>query len=1199
MNYTDEIGSSYNTIKKFVAETYNEGVSNGEAPSFVVLFGDTPQIPATVSGETQHVTDLYYGSVDGDIYPEMYFSRMCCETTGEMQSLIEKILVYEQYTMEDPSYLNNVLLIAGADEMWNPKVGQPTIKYGTKYYYNYEHGFDNVYDYLSFPYDGCYDHLNEGVASVNYTAHGSYQAWTEPEFSVYHANNLANEGKYFLAIGNCCDAANYGYNDVCLAESMIRGFRKGAFSYIGAAPPTNWFEDYYYSVGAHNFQFGDVPTYEESSRGSFDALFEPKVFNTVGAINFSGNLAVSYAHEQGIYPTHNTESFYWQAYNVLGDASIMPYLSEPIENNISHSESINIGWESFTVSADPLSIVALSKNGELLGTGIVGDNGIVEVPITQITSTEDIDLVITCPQRIPYITTLSVESSEDAFLSVLDYSLDGDGILSFGETTNLSLNIKNIGLQATTSNSTITLSCESNNITINNGTVTCNNIDPDQTITVDGFNFTVSENIENGEQFNFLVTITNGNKTWENNFIINGYKPIIIFDDFESDDLFNGGTIVPLTVKFKNVGGFKASNVQISLNSSNPNITISESTQNIGTIGKDEYGVATFDVHYNEDVLINSKIDFTTIASGDNGLITCEENFTLTNKCNIVFKLYDEFGDGWNGYGHIMVMFDDGTPTQNLTIHYKPMFKDENSSSNDPNNLRDSEATYIIPVNIQTEVTIAYVEGLWDSENSFEVFYENNPSEIIYEVQGPSGGILHTFICNCTDEKLIMPIKNLMLSIIGDSEVKLTWEHHEPEMVDYYIIYRDGAEIGTSETLSYTDNNVSEGLHTYCVAASYTNGKISDKVCDDIEFGIACNPIRNLNITTTNNKAVLTWKEPSLNSSQEVDLSWSFDFSNNSVGTGNQADFDVAHRYEVSDLTNYVGWHLTKVTFYPNTDNCEYSIRAWIGANAENMVLDQLVREPNIQAETVVEVEGNVVIEPNKEFWVGYRCNTLSGYPAGIDFGPAISGKGDMLKFSDDDWISISTDLDGFNNNFVIVATIANGKGEVANITLQDDLNRKGTGVLEKQHIDTNEKAYNYNSSKDIDFLYSIYKDGVLIGTTEELTFTDNDVEDGTFEYCVGVEYGTCVAEQVCKEVTISIGIEDSKNIVVYPNPTNNIVNIDGIIVNYVYVYNNVGQLVDKVQNNQINVSNYAKGIYTLNILSIDGNSYKAKIVVQ
>ena len=411
VNYTDNIGTTYAEIRSFVVNKYNAGLANGAAPTFLVLVGDTPQLPSTNGSSTSKVTDLYYASVDSDYFPEMYGSRMSCATTTELASLIEKILVYEKDLAEDRSYLGNTLLIAGQDGTYNPIFARPTINYGTQNFFNSAHGYNNVYAYLT-SYNNCYSHLSEGVAFANYTAHGSETSWAGPSFSVSQVAGLTNTNKYFLAIGNCCLAANFGYSQVCFAEAMIRAHQKGAYSYIGSCPNTYWDEDYYWSVGATTIK-SNPPLPSQTTLGAYEAAFMPNVYNTVASSMFVGNLAVTHARSCG-YSYSVQPQYYWQAYHVLGDGSIMPHYGMPTDNIVSHEASIGLNLDSFEISAVPGSYAAISKDGVLHGVAVVGASGTVQVPLNiPITSEGNVDIVVTCPQKFPYITTIPTAVDDD------------------------------------------------------------------------------------------------------------------------------------------------------------------------------------------------------------------------------------------------------------------------------------------------------------------------------------------------------------------------------------------------------------------------------------------------------------------------------------------------------------------------------------------------------------------------------------------------------------------------------------------------------------------------------------------------------------------------------------------------------------------------------------------------------------------
>ena len=430
---TAQAGGNYNAIQSYVQNLYNTGVSQGATPTFLVLVGDTGQIPGKTSGTaTNKVTDLYYGSIDGDYFPDMFYSRMSAENTNQLTAIINKILQYEQYTMPDPSYLNNVTLIAGWDSYWNARIGRPTINYATTYYYNTAHGFSQVNAYLQQgQYTGCYNTLNTGVGFINYTAHGSETSWSDPQFTVSNVNALTNANKYFLAMGNCCLSGNYGYSQPCYGEAMLRGENKAAYSYIGSCPNTYWYEDYYFGVGATNV-FSQTPTLENTATGVYDGIWMDETYNTVSSIVFLGNIAVCYASTGG-YQTSSNPTYYWQAYHVLGDGSIMPYRVNPTPNTVSHASSIPSGATSFTVNAQAGSYVGISQNNVLKGAALVPASGTVNVPVSGIGSGQ-VHIVVTKPQRQPYIQDITVGGGGTSYTINVSANPTNGGTVTGGGT---------------------------------------------------------------------------------------------------------------------------------------------------------------------------------------------------------------------------------------------------------------------------------------------------------------------------------------------------------------------------------------------------------------------------------------------------------------------------------------------------------------------------------------------------------------------------------------------------------------------------------------------------------------------------------------------------------------------------------------------------------------------------------------------
>ena len=406
--YTVTTSTASSTIRTNIQSRYN-----ANHPTFLVIVGDETVVkPYTTSWDCDSssglcVNDMEYASVDNDVYHDMFMSRMAVSSTTELGNLVNKILTYEKYTMSDPSYLSNVLLIAGNDSgSWDDNVGRPTIRYALNNYYNTAHGFSNVYSYITSTYTGCYNNLSTGVGFANYTAHGSISSLSDPSFTVSNVSSLTNNDKYFWLVANCCLSANWGNSSTspCLGEALIRAANKGAFGYIGSIPETLWYEDYYFGVGAFSYVAQTVQTTSSTTTGMYDALFDETAFNTLNSVPYIGNVAVTYAHAAN-YTSSVDDEYYWRAYQCLGDGSVMPYNVAPAANTVSHANQIVAGVSSFRVYADSRSYVSITVNNEIIGVAAVPANATyVDVPFTTTPQAgQTAMIVVTRNQRQPYI----------------------------------------------------------------------------------------------------------------------------------------------------------------------------------------------------------------------------------------------------------------------------------------------------------------------------------------------------------------------------------------------------------------------------------------------------------------------------------------------------------------------------------------------------------------------------------------------------------------------------------------------------------------------------------------------------------------------------------------------------------------------------------------------------------------------------
>ena len=857
VNYTDEIGTSASTIKTFIHNKYNEGVANGQAPTFLIIFGDNGQVPASQTGSaTSCVTDLYYYTCDNDVFGDMFHSRFTAENVTEMTTMIEKTLQYEQYTMPDPSYLSNVLLIAGWDSSWNPRIGKPTIQYATNYYYNAEHGFANVYEFLQTPYNQPYASLNTGVNFVNYTAHGSNTSWSDPSFTVSNVNALTNQDKYFLAMGNCCQAADWGISGKCLGEAFVTAANKGAFAYIGSCPSSYWYEDYYFGVGATHTQSA-MPTFEGSTMGVYDATFQDD-FNSVSAIPFVGNVAVAYAHANGYDSSSTaTNQYYWESYHVLGDGSICMYHTNPIANTVSHMPTLPIGMDTYEVTADPGSYVGISKDGVLYGAGEIGEEGTALIPIEPITSGGDVKIVVTHPQRQPYIAVVPAAALTGAYIAVDAYALNVEQA-NYGETIDMSINVKNVGTQAA-NNITATLSTECEYVEILQAEGSIATLAPDQVVTLEGFQFSVAEDVPDNTKAQINVDFTDGTDTWQGKINITLHAPALSLETLLVDD-----NHVELTIK--NTGSAPFQGGVMNLSSCSPNLVFDPETVTSEEIVEGGQTLA-FNVSYTVNENVEPGTTFEAAYNFTTGLLELNDIFVIS-------------------YGAIMEDFESGTFSSNWTFSQANAWTIVEGgtkgtkcakSMNAGLHSTDYSMTLTVDVLAAGELTFQYYvssESGWDKLH----FFMDNQEKGVWsgsinwtEFTQPVTVGQHTFTWSYTKDSsvssgddcakvddikfpptnvitFLTPAANLVAELLDGGNVILTWEA-SPDATNY-VIKRNGETLGTTEETTYNDVLPMDGTYTYEVYAS-KDGQLSTPISETVTAvfdDVNENQITNINI---------------------------------------------------------------------------------------------------------------------------------------------------------------------------------------------------------------------------------------------------------------------------------------------------------------------------------------------------------------
>jgi hypothetical protein len=295
--------------------------------------------------------------------------------------------------------------------------------------------------------------------------------------------------------------------------------------------------------------------------------------------------------------------------------------------------------------------------------------------------------------------------------------------------------------------------------------------------------------------------------------------------------------------------------------------------------------------------------------------------------------------------------------------------------------------------------------------------------------------------------------------------------------------------------------------------------------------------------------------------------------SGNSIGTGAAVEFDVAARWEPGQLEDYEGASLVEVAFFPAESACNYNVRVWIGAGAADLVVDQPVPYPVIGQWNFIALLTPVLVNSDQDLWVGYYVDSQTGYPAGVDDGPAADGYGNMINFGG--WqtlLQVNPDLD---YNWNIEAHLMNLAGDKV------PLSRELTGFNIYRSWDGGDYSFldftatdEYLDTDDDLILQSIYCYKVKALFTSETDFCESDYSN-----------------EACEVWHESVPDLDSggRNLKIYPNPADDRVFISTSgDLKRVTVYNALGwKVAEEITSGkqvELVTANYTTGVYMVHI---------------
>jgi hypothetical protein len=273
------------------------------------------------------------------------------------------------------------------------------------------------------------------------------------------------------------------------------------------------------------------------------------------------------------------------------------------------------------------------------------------------------------------------------------------------------------------------------------------------------------------------------------------------------------------------------------------------------------------------------------------------------------------------------------------------------------------------------------------------------------------------------------------------------------------------------------------------------------------------------------------------------------------------------------------------------------------------MVVDQVVT-PIIGQWNTATLTTPVPIDITQELWVGYYINTPTGYPAGVDDGPAIDGYGDMMNFGG--WqtlLQINPDLD-FNWNISAHVMTMAGVSMPLGRTTEPYNNAGGLSYVSNPNpVQAHQVFAPGDGSRELSG-YNVYRsdneiDYVLIDFTTGTTYVDS--QDGLIigtNYCYMVSAVWTSETDQCESAFSNVAcdvwtsINDPKanagSFNLYPNPASDHVYITTSgDLKRVTVYNALGQLVtDEITTGkqyELSTTSYTIGVYMVRVETAAG----------
>ncbi len=654
--YTMQVVSLTNaTSESAIRDAIRQEYENSSLPEleYTVILGDQGDFvsPATCNPEHPEeqpwrVGDNYYFALVGtDSVPDVIHGRISGQSTSEYVTYFAKAFNYETNPYRDDlTWYRSISCVAGNNAdggnifpvtpVWNVNWARDrfmrdgVIANADTFYY---HGpADPPAGTLT---SSIVTDVDSGVCAVFYRGWASHLGWEYPIFRNGEVLSLANGRRLPAVFGIVCGSGNFAYfGGQCLGETFTTGAGtptqpKGAITFFGAT---------------------DLHTNTRHNNAILAGITQAMMDNGIrsaGALAMAGKLEGwrQFQRERSLMASQcPSPAVYYilHVFNLLGDPELQIYFGVPSTMDVQSAATLTQGETLVPIIVQsggfPVSdaMVTLRQQGsETIARTRTDVAGNAVLP-ANFTSTGTAQLTVWKSRHFLVSRDIPIVSGDfDPKITQVNWSAGADNLPNPGETVNFTLDIQNLGTNATTPSLTVT-SLDSR-VTVVTGTGSCNTIMPGGTQTSTEFSITLGTELYNGELPWLNVMIQDAWDPVNRRIQIPVAAPDPLVVSFRVADGGNGilepNETAPIYVTIQNNGGQEASGLTATVDSWDNAVQITNSAVQWGTVAIGSSGESTqpFEAHLMSGVTPGRQIQI-RFQFQQNGVVMARKVYTLT-----------------------------------------------------------------------------------------------------------------------------------------------------------------------------------------------------------------------------------------------------------------------------------------------------------------------------------------------------------------------------------------------------------------------------------------------------------------------------------------------------------------------------------------------------------------------------------------